>query len=70
MGDVHESNVVGRTRRNSRKSSWLTADMIVAYALAVVEEAIPSTYRETEISSVEGCHGRRDEFSTKTILGN
>jgi len=51
MGDVHESVGVGRTRRNSRKSSWLTTDMIVAYALPVVEEATPSTYREAEISS-------------------
>jgi len=51
MGDVHESIAVGRTRRNSCKPSWLTTDMIVAYALPVVEEAIPSTYREAEISS-------------------
>ena len=29
---------------------WLTTDMVVAYALPVVEEAIPSTYREAEIS--------------------
>jgi len=39
MSDVHESIVVGRTRRNSRKPSWLTTDMIVTYALPVVEEA-------------------------------
>ena len=51
MGDVHESIAVGRTRINSRKPSWLTTNMIVAYALPVVAEAIPSTYRETEISS-------------------
>ena len=37
MNDVHESIAVGRTRRNSRKSSWLTTDMIVAYALPVIE---------------------------------
>ena len=51
MGDIHESIAVGRPRRNSRKPSWLTTDMIVAYALLVVKEAIPSTYREAEISS-------------------
>jgi len=51
MGDVHESVVVGRTRRNSCKPSWLTTDMIVAYAFPFVEEAIMSTYREAEISS-------------------
>jgi len=51
MGDVHESIAVGRTRRNSCKPSWLTTDMIVAYALPIVKEAIPSTYREAEISS-------------------
>jgi len=55
MGDVHESIAVGRTRRNSRKPSWLTTDMIVAYALPVVEEVIPSTYREAEISSESRC---------------
>ena len=51
MGDVHESAAVERPRKNSRKPSWLTTDMIVAYALPVVKEAIPSTYRESEISS-------------------
>jgi len=51
MGDVYESVKVGRPRRNSRKPSWLTMDIIVAYALLVVEEAIPSTYREVKISS-------------------
>ena len=51
MGDVHESITVGRPRWNPRKSCWLTTYMIVAYAPPVVEEAIPSTYREAEISS-------------------
>jgi len=51
MGDVHESVAVGRRRRNPRKPNWLTADMIVAYALPVVEEAIPCTYKKAEISS-------------------
>jgi len=51
MSDVHESIAVGRTRRNSYKPSWLTTEMIVAYSLPVIEEAIPSTYREAEISS-------------------
>jgi len=51
MGDVHEFVTVGRPRRNSRKPSWLTTDMIVTYALPVVEEVIPSTYRKAEICS-------------------
>ena len=51
MGDIHESIAVGRTKRNSRKPSWLTRYMIVAYALPVVEEAIPSIYRKAEINS-------------------
>ena len=51
MGDIHEFIAVGRTRRNLRKPSWLTTDMIVAYALPVIEEAIPSTYIKAEISS-------------------
>ena len=38
IGDVHEP-------------SWLTTDMIMAYALPIVEDAIPSTYRKAEISS-------------------
>ena len=37
--------------KNSRKPSWLTTNMIVAYALSIVEEAIPSTYRKAKISS-------------------
>jgi len=40
-----------KIRRNPRKFSWLTTDMIVVYALPVVEEAIPSTYKKAEISS-------------------
>jgi len=51
MCDVHESVTVGRSRRNSLKPSWLTTDMIVAYALPVIKEMISSTYREAEISS-------------------
>ena len=51
MGDVHESIVVGRPKRNSRKPSWLTTDMIVAYTLPVIEEAISFTYRKAEINS-------------------
>ena len=35
------------------KPSWLTTDMIVAYALPVVEGAISSTYREAEINSAK-----------------
>jgi len=50
MGNVSESSAVRRPRRSPRKPSWLTTDMVVAYASPVVEEAIPSTYREVEIS--------------------
>jgi len=48
MSNVQESIAVGRTQRNPRKPSWLTTNIIVAYALPVVEEAIPSTYREAK----------------------
>jgi len=51
MDNVQEFIAVGRTQRNSCKPSWLTTNMIMTYALPVVEEAIPSTYREAEISS-------------------
>jgi len=50
IGDVQEFIAVGRTRRNPCRSSWLTTNMIMAYALQVVEEAIMSTYMEPEIS--------------------
>jgi len=51
LGDVHEFIADGRPKRNPRKPSRLTTDMIVAFALLVVKEIIPSTYREAEISS-------------------
>jgi len=50
MGDVQESIVVGKTRRNPRKPSWLTTNMIMAYALTVIGEAILITYRVAEIN--------------------
>jgi len=43
MGNVQEFIAVERACRNSCKPSWLTTNMIVTYALPVVEEAIPST---------------------------
>ena len=51
MGDVQDSIAAKKTQRNSRKPNWHTANMIVAYNLSVVEEAVPSTYKEAEISS-------------------
>jgi len=51
MGDVQESITVERAQRNSRKPSWLTTNMIVAFALSIVEEVILSTYRKAEITS-------------------
>jgi len=51
MNEVQESIAVGKARRNSCNPSWFITNMIVAYALSVVEEAIPSIYREAEISS-------------------
>jgi len=37
MSDVQESIAVERASRNLRKPSWLTRNMIVAYALSVFE---------------------------------
>jgi len=51
ISDVQESIAVRRAHRNPRKPSWITTNMIVASALSIVEEVIPSTYREAEISS-------------------
>jgi len=50
MGDVQESIAVGRARRNPHKPSWLTTNLIVSYALPVIEEMMSFTYRKTEIS--------------------
>jgi len=36
IGNVQESITVGRTRRNSRKPSWLIINMIIVYAFPVV----------------------------------
>ena len=49
MSDVQKFIVVGTTKKNSRKPSWLTTNMIVAYALPVIE-VISFTYMEAEIS--------------------
>jgi len=51
MAIVQDSIAVGKTRRNSCKPSWFTTNMIMAYALSIIEEAIPSIFREAEISS-------------------
>ena len=37
--------------KKSIEDAWLTTIMIVSYALLVIEDAFPSTYREAEISS-------------------
>jgi len=55
MGDVQEFIAVGRARRNSCKLSWVTSNMIMAYAFSVVKEAILSTYRKVEINSELRC---------------
>ena len=74
MGTVPDPTAVDRPRRNTRRPDWLTTDMVVAYALPVVEEAISSTFREAEISSEarmwkeamnEGCN-----LSIRTTHGN
>jgi len=74
MRDVQEFIVVGRTRRNSRKPSWLTTNMIVAYALLVIEKAIP-----LHIGKLKPVHSPRSKkipwwkrwvLCTRTTLGN
>jgi len=51
MSDVQESIAVERTRKNSHKPTRLTTNMIVTYALLVIEEAISFTYKKVEMSS-------------------
>ena len=38
MSDVQDSIAVERARKNSRKPSWLTTNIIMAYSFLVVEE--------------------------------
>jgi len=50
----------------TRKPSWLTTNIIVAYTLPVVKEAIPSSNREAKISSESKMYKdtmMEDEFS-------
>ena len=70
MGNVLDSTAVGRPRRNTRKPGWLTTDMIVAYALPSIEEAIPSINREIEISSESGMWKDAMEEKMKSIYKN
>ena len=51
ISNVQESIAVGITRRNPHKPSWLATNMIVAYAIPVVEEEILSIYGKAEINS-------------------
>jgi len=50
MGQVQDSIVTRRIKRNPRKLAWLTSDIVVA-TLPVIEESILSLYKENEISS-------------------
>jgi len=54
MGQVQDSTAVGRTRRNPCKLAWLTSNIIMAYALLVIEESISLTYKKAEISTESG----------------
>ena len=47
MGNVQEFIAIGITQKNP---CMLTTNMIVAYALPIIEKAIPSIYREAEIN--------------------
>jgi len=51
MGQVQNSVAAGRGRRNPQKPAWLTINIIVVYALSIIEDVISSTYIEVEISS-------------------
>jgi len=66
MGYVQKSIAVGRAGRNPRKPSWLTTNMIVAYALPTIKEVIPSNIGKLKsVQSLRcgGCYDGRDEFS-------
>jgi len=54
MGQVQDSITVERTRRNPCKLAWLTSNIIMAYALLVIEESISLTYKKAEISTESG----------------
>ncbi|KAH9648692.1 hypothetical protein KPL70_025697 [Citrus sinensis] len=49
--DNDDSIATKRPRREIKKSEWLTKDMVVAYALPVIDDDIPNTFGETLHSS-------------------
>jgi len=66
MGDVQESTTIRRTQRNPCKPSWLTTNMIVAYALQSLRRRSrlhTEKLKSVQSQDVEGCHNERDEFS-------
>ena len=46
MVHFHDSVTTGRDRRSLHKLSSLTTNMIVTYALSIIKDASPSTYKE------------------------
>ena len=50
MGQVRDFIAVRRERRNPQKPASLTMNKFVAYALSLIEDEIPSTYKKVEIS--------------------
>ena len=48
-GQVPDSIAARRPKRNPKKPQWLSKDMVIAYALPVIEDSIPSTHREAVV---------------------
>ena len=42
IGQIQDYSAARRKRRNPQKPAWLTTNMIMAYALLVIEDLIPS----------------------------
>ena len=53
IDDVDNDDFIAtkRPRREIKKLEWLIKDMVLAYALSVIDDDIPNTFSETSRSS-------------------
>jgi len=49
MDDIQESIAAERAWRNSCKPNWITTNKIMVYALPIIKEMIPYTYRKLKL---------------------
>ncbi|KAH9685902.1 retrovirus-related pol polyprotein from transposon TNT 1-94-like protein [Citrus sinensis] len=68
IDDVDNDDFIAtrRPKREIKKPGWLTKDMVVAYALPVIDDDIPNTFGDNEWRELDGLmiggrHRQRDE---------